>query len=207
MFHPSSGVSPFPSGSANPNPNPGSSFGFPFGWNWNSTNPHGQQNVGLAYTKLGPQMLGNNPSLGNVGGNASLGVQSRGNQGIPTPQHNLGFNPYFTQQVGGALVSSQPPLGPTQTPFNVQQPRGNNVPPNPFTNIGEVSQQLQQPINMGQTTSNMAYQQPSMGTSNVLFFVPPQGGSNYQSIWPQPGGTYEPCGNPNPSNIPIVLRF
>ena len=33
MFHPSSGVTPIPSGSSNQNPNPSSSTGFPFGWN------------------------------------------------------------------------------------------------------------------------------------------------------------------------------
>ena len=97
MFHPGSGVSPFPSGSANPNPNPGSSTGFPFGWNWNSTTPHGQKNVGLAYTGSGPQMLGSNHSLGNVGGNAPLGAQSNRNKSIPTPQPNVCFNPYSTQ--------------------------------------------------------------------------------------------------------------
>lgn len=109
MFHLRSGISPFPSGSANPNPNPGSSAGFPFGWNWNSRTPHGQKIVGLAYTGSCPQMLGGNPSLGNAGGNAPLGAQSSRNQSIPTPQHNVGFNPYSTQQMGGTLVSSQPP--------------------------------------------------------------------------------------------------
>ena len=98
MFHPGSGVSPpFPSGHTNLNPNPGSSSGFPFGWNWNSTTPHGQQNVGLAYTGSSSQTLGNSPSLGNIGGNPPLGIQSSRNQGIPTLQHNVGFNPYSTQ--------------------------------------------------------------------------------------------------------------
>ena len=97
MFHPGNGVSPFPSGSSNQNPNPGSSTSFPFGWNWNSTTLHGQQNVGLAYTSSGPQMLGGNPSLGNVGCNAPLSAQSSGNQSIPSPQQNVGFNTYSTQ--------------------------------------------------------------------------------------------------------------
>ena len=54
MFHPGSGIPPFPSGTGNPNPNLGSSNGFPFGWNWNSATPHGQQNVGLVYTGSSP---------------------------------------------------------------------------------------------------------------------------------------------------------
>jgi hypothetical protein len=86
MFHPRSGVSPpFPSGNTNPNANPGNSTVFLFGWNWNSTTPHGQQNVGLAYTRSSSQMLGNNPSLSNVRDNPPLGIQSSKNQGIPTP--------------------------------------------------------------------------------------------------------------------------
>ena len=125
MFHLGSGVSPpFPSGNTNPNPNPSSSTSFLFGWNWNSTTPHGQKNVGLAYTGSSSQMLGNDPLLGSVRGNPPLGVQSSGNQGIPTLQHNVGFNPYSMQQQGGTLVSSQPPLGPTKSPFNVQQMGG-----------------------------------------------------------------------------------
>lgn len=67
-------------------------------------------------------MLRSNLSLGNIGdSNAPLGAPSSGNQGIPTPQHNVGFNPYSMQRQGGTLVSSQPPLGPTQTLFNVQR--------------------------------------------------------------------------------------
>jgi hypothetical protein len=204
MFHPSSGVSPFPSGSSNQNPNPGRLIGFPFGWNWNYATPHGPHNVGLAYTGSGSQMLGGNPSLGNVGGNAPLGAQSSENQSIPPPQQNVGFgpNPTPTQPSRGTLVSSQQPLGPTQTSFNTPQVGGSNVPPNPFINIGQIHQQPQQPINMGQTTSNIPYQQPSMGTSNVPPFVPSQGGSNYQ-----PGGTYAPGGNQNPTNISLSVGF
>ena len=84
---------------------------------------------------------------------------------------------------------------------------GSNAPPNAFMNIGQVPKQLQQPINMKQTTSNIPYQQPSMGTSNVPPLVPPQGGNNYQTSWPHPGGTYAPSGNPNPSNIPFSGGF
>ena len=98
MFYPRSGViPPFSSGNTNLKPNSSSSIGFLFRWNWNSTTPHGQQNFGLAYIGLSLQMLGNNPSLDNVRGNPHLGMQSGGNQGIPTPQHNVGFNPYSTQ--------------------------------------------------------------------------------------------------------------
>ena len=74
-------------------------------------------------------MLGGNPLLGNVGGNAPLGAQLRANQSIPTPQQNVCFNLYSTQQVGGTLVSSQQPLGPAQNPFNAQQMGGSNVLP------------------------------------------------------------------------------
>ena len=113
MFHPRSGVfPPFPSGNPNMNPTSGSSVGFPFGWIWNSTAPHGQQNVGLAYSGSSSHPLGNNPSLGNIGGTPPLGQQSSGSQAIPTLQKNVGFNPYFAQHLGGTLVSSQPPLGP-----------------------------------------------------------------------------------------------
>ena len=153
-------------------------------------------------------MLGNNPSLGNVGGNPPLGIQSSGKQGIPTPQHNVGFNPYSTQYLGGTLVSSQPSLGPDQYLFNVQQMVGNNVPPNPFTNIGQIPQhQHQQPLHMGQYIPNVPYQQPSIGTSNVLPLTTHQGGSNYQASWSQPRGTYAPRGNQNLSNIPLVGGF
>ena len=82
------------------------------------------------------------------------------------------------------MVSSQQPLGPGQISFNAPQKRGTNAPPNPFMNIGKVPQQPQQPINMGQTTSNIPYQQPSMGTSNVPPLVPLQGGNNFQTGWP-----------------------
>ena len=60
---------------------------------------------------------------------------------------------------------------------------------------------------MGKNTSNIPYQQPSMGTSNVPPLVTPQGGSNYQTSLPQPGGTYVPGGNPNPSNILLSGGF
>ena len=63
-------------------------------------------------------MLGGNPSLGNIRGNVPLGSQSSGNKSIPPPQQNLGLNPYYTQQVGVTLVSSQQPLGPAQTSLN-----------------------------------------------------------------------------------------
>ena len=87
IFHPGSGgFPPFPSGNINTNPTPGSSVGFPFGWNWNSNTSHGQQNVGLAYSGSSSYPLGNNPSLGNVGGAPSLGQQSGGSQSIPNPQ-------------------------------------------------------------------------------------------------------------------------
>ena len=99
MFHPGSGVSPpFPSGNTNPNLNPGNFVGFLFGWNWDSTTPHAQHNVGLTYTGSSSQTLGNNPSLRNVGGNPPLGIQSSRTQSVPTPQHNVGFNPYSTQK-------------------------------------------------------------------------------------------------------------
>ena len=60
---------------------------------------------------------------------------------------------------------------------------------------------------MGQTTSNIPYQQPSMGTSNVPPLVPPQGGNNYQTGWPHPRGIDAPSGNPNVSNIPLSRGF
>ena len=111
MFHlRSGGFPPFPSGNINTNPTPGSSVGFPFGWNWNSNTPHGQQNVGLAYSGSSSHPLGNNPSLGNVEGTPSLGQELGGSQAIPTPQQNVGFNPYFVQQLGRMTTSSQPPL-------------------------------------------------------------------------------------------------
>ena len=67
------------------------------------------QNVGLAYASSSSQMLSGNPSLGNVGGNAPLGLKPSGNQGLPPPQQNVGFgdNPSPTQQLWGTLVSSQ----------------------------------------------------------------------------------------------------
>ena len=87
MFHPGSGgFPPFPRGNPNTNPTPGISPRFPFGWNWNSNAPHGQQNVGLAYFGSSSHPLGNNPSLGNIGGTPPLGQQSVGSQAIPTPQ-------------------------------------------------------------------------------------------------------------------------
>jgi hypothetical protein len=89
---------------------------------------------------LSSHTLGNNPSLGNVGGTPPLGQQSSGSQGIPTLQQNVGFNPYSAKQQGGTLISSQPPLGPTQSPFNVQQMGRSNVPPNPLENIGHTPQ-------------------------------------------------------------------
>ena len=93
MFHPGSGGFPlFHSGNSNMNPTPGSSDGFPFGWNWNSNAPHGQQNVGLAYSGSSSHPLGNKPSLGNVGGTPPLGQESSGSQAILTPQQNVGFN-------------------------------------------------------------------------------------------------------------------
>ena len=74
--------------------------------------PHRTQNVNLAYTHSDLQMLGGNPSLGNVGENAPLGAQPSRNQGLPPSQQNVGFghNPSPTQQLGGTLVSSQQPL-------------------------------------------------------------------------------------------------
>ena len=51
--------------------------------------PHGTQNVGLAYTYSYLHMLGGNPSLGNVGGNAPLVTQPSENQGVPSPQKIL----------------------------------------------------------------------------------------------------------------------
>ena len=53
--------------------------------------PHGKQNVGLTYIGFGSQMLGCNPTLGNVGGNAPIGPQPSRNQGVPPPQQNIGF--------------------------------------------------------------------------------------------------------------------
>ena len=72
------------------------------------------QNVSLAYTSFGSQMLGSNPSLGNVGGNAPLGMKLSRNKGVPPEQQNIffGHNPSPTQQLLGTLVSSQHPLGP-----------------------------------------------------------------------------------------------
>lgn len=62
IFHPGSGgFPPIPSSNLNTNPTPGSYVGFPFGWNWNSNTPHGQQNVGLAYSGSSSHPLGNNP--------------------------------------------------------------------------------------------------------------------------------------------------
>ena len=60
---------------------------------------------------------------------------------------------------------------------------------------------------MGRYTSNIPYQQPSMGMSNFLLLNTPQGGNNYQTSWSQPGGNYAPEGNPNPSNIPLDGDF
>ena len=85
---------------------------------------------------------------------------------------------------------------------------GSNVPPNSFTNIGQIPQQQhQQPLHMGQYIPNVPYQQPSVGMSNVLPLATPQGGNNYQTDWSQPGGTYAPGGNPNPSNISLARGF
>ena len=98
MFHPrSGGFPPFPSGNPNMNPTLGGSSGFPFGWNWNSNTLHGQQNVGLAYSRSSSHLLGNNPSLGNVGGTPPLGPKSSGSQAILTPQQNVRINPYSAQ--------------------------------------------------------------------------------------------------------------
>lgn len=106
------------------------------------------------------------------------------------------------------MVSSQPPLGPAQPPFNVQQMGGSNIPPNPFTNIGQIPQQQhQQPLNMGKYIPNVPYQQPSLGTCSVLPLPTCQGGNNYQTGLSQPGGTYAPRGNQNHSNIPLVGGF
>ena len=102
-------------------------------------------------------MLGGNLSLGNVGGNPPLGAQSSRHKNIPSPQQNVDFNPYSTQQVGGTLVSSKQPLGPAKTLFNAPQMGGSNVPPNAFINVGHTPQQPQQPINIGKTTSNITY--------------------------------------------------
>ena len=109
MFHLGNGVPPFPSGNSNQNSNLGSLINFPFGWNWNSTTPRSTQNVSLAYTGSSLQILGGNPSLGNVGGNAPLGTELSRNQGVPPEQQNIffGHNPSPTQQLVGTLVSSQ----------------------------------------------------------------------------------------------------
>ena len=145
MFHlGSGGFPPFPSNNPNMNPTPGSSVGFTFGWNWNSNTPRGQQNVGLTYSGSSSHPLGNNPLLGNVGGTPPSGHQSSGSQAIPTPQKNVGFNTYYTQQLGGTLVSSQPPLGLTQSSSNVQQMGGSNVTHNPSANLGQIPQQQHQ---------------------------------------------------------------
>ena len=120
LFHPGSGgFPPFPSDNFNANPTSRSFVSLPFRWNWNSNTSHGPQNVGLAFSELSSQQLGNNPLFGVVGGTPPLGKQSVGSQPITTPQQNVGFNPYSMQQVGGTLVSSQPPLGPTPMSFNV----------------------------------------------------------------------------------------
>ena len=98
--------------------------------------------------------------LGNIGGTPPLGQQSSGSQVIPIPQQNVGFNLYSTQQLGGTLVSSQPPLGPTQSLSNVQQMGGSNVPLNPSANLVQIpAQQHQQPLNMGPYIPNVPYQQ------------------------------------------------
>ena len=79
------------------------------------------------------------------------------------------------------MVSSQPPLGLVQSPFNVQHMGGSNVPPNPLANIGQTPQQQHhQPLNMGPYIPNVPYQQPIVGMGNVLPITTPQGGSNYQ---------------------------
>ena len=106
------------------------------------------------------------------------------------------------------MVSSQAPLGPTQSPFNVQQMGGSNVPPNPLANIGQTpKQQHQQPLNMGPYIPNVPYQQPVVGMSNVLPITTPQGGSNYQPGWTHPGGTFAPRGPQNFGNVPLAGGF
>ncbi|CAF1515570.1 unnamed protein product [Adineta steineri] len=96
------------------------------------------------YSGSSSHPLGNNPSLGNIGGTPPLGQQSSGSQAILTPQQNVGFNPYSAEQLGGTLASSQPPLGPTQPSSNVQQMGGSNVPLNSSTNLGQIPQQQHQ---------------------------------------------------------------
>jgi hypothetical protein len=112
LFHPrSGGFPPFPSGNYNANPTSGSYVGLPFRWNWNANTLHGPQNVGLAFSRSSSQQLGNNPSFGAVGGTPPLGKQLARSQPISTPQQNVGFSPYYAQQLGGMMGSSQQPLG------------------------------------------------------------------------------------------------
>lgn len=209
MFHPGSGgFPPLPSSNPNTNPTLGNSTSFPFGWNWNSTAPYGQQNVGLAYSGSSSHLLGNNPLLGNIGGTPPFGQQSSGSQAIPIPQQNVGFNPYSAQQLWGTLLSSQPPLGPTQSSCNIQQMGGINVPHNPSANLGQTPQQKHQhPLNMGPYIPNVPYQQPIVGMGNVLPTATPQGGSNYQPGWTHPMGTYAPRGPQNFGNVPLDGGF
>ena len=106
------------------------------------------------------------------------------------------------------MVSSQQQLGLAQSPFNVQQMGGINVPPNPFANIGQTPQQQhQQPLNMGQYIPNIPYQKHFVGASNVLLLATPQGGNTYETGWSQPGGPCAPRAPQNPSNVPLVGGF
>ena len=59
---------------------------------------------------MSSQQLGNNPLYGAIGGTLPLGKQSMGSQPISTPQQNVGFNPYSSQQLGVMMASSQPPF-------------------------------------------------------------------------------------------------
>ena len=76
---------------------------------------------------------------------------------MSTPQQNIGFNPYFAQQLGGTMASSQPPLGQVQFSFNFQHMGGSNAPLNPSTQFGQV-QQHQQPSNLWAFIPNVPYQ-------------------------------------------------
>lgn len=198
---------PFPSSNFNTNPTLGGSISFQFGWNWNSNTSHGQQNVGLAFFGSSSHQLGNNPSLSTVGGTPRLGQQSTGSQPIPTPQQNVGFNPYSTEELGGSMASSQPLSGPVQSSSNFQQMGGSNAPLNPSAQPGQVLQQHQQPLNMGPFIVSVPYKQPNVGTSNVLPITTPQGGSNYQPGWVQPRGTYAVRGPQSFGNVPFARGF
>ena len=106
------------------------------------------------------------------------------------------------------MGSSQQPLGQVQSLSHSQQMgSSSNAPLNPSTQLGQVLQQYQQPLNMGPFIPSVPYQQPNVGVSNFPLNATPQGGSNYQSGWNQLGGTYASRGPQTYGNDPFVGGF